>query len=231
MNRAYQYRPSADRLGNAEEWRDIPSAPGYKASSLGRILGKSGRVLSLSRDTYGYLICAVYKDGVRIGQKVHRLVCEAFHGLAKPDTPVVAHIDGCRHNNVPHNLMWATHKQNSQHMIVHGTKLQGDVHPSAKLSKDVVNEIWLSPLNAQRIVEELCVSKGAVKSIRSQHSWREYTSTLPPQPDRPKKAKITIPDGAVSDFRAGMKYRQVARKYSVSPSTAYRWELSLENSQ
>lgn len=44
--------------------------------------------------------------------KIHRLVCEAFHGQPTNDRPVVIHIDEDATNNRPENLKWGTQKEN-----------------------------------------------------------------------------------------------------------------------
>jgi len=44
--------------------------------------------------------------------KVHRLVCEAFHGVQPEGLPVVMHIDENAANNRADNLKWGTQKEN-----------------------------------------------------------------------------------------------------------------------
>lgn len=44
--------------------------------------------------------------------KVHRLVCEAFHGPAPEGKNVVIHLDENALNNRPENLKWGTQKEN-----------------------------------------------------------------------------------------------------------------------
>lgn len=44
--------------------------------------------------------------------KVHRLVCEAFHGPAPEGKPYVLHRDEDCANNKPRNLKWGTQKEN-----------------------------------------------------------------------------------------------------------------------
>jgi len=44
--------------------------------------------------------------------KVHRLVCEAFHGPSPKDKPVCMHLDENSANNRPSNLAWGTQKEN-----------------------------------------------------------------------------------------------------------------------
>lgn len=44
--------------------------------------------------------------------KIHRLVCEAFHGPATDELNVVIHLDEDATNNRPENLKWGTMKEN-----------------------------------------------------------------------------------------------------------------------
>lgn len=44
--------------------------------------------------------------------KIHRMVCEAFHGPAPFERAVVIHIDENAINNRPENLRWGTQKEN-----------------------------------------------------------------------------------------------------------------------
>jgi len=44
--------------------------------------------------------------------KVHRLVCEAFHGSPPSENSVVIHINECATDNRPCNLKWGTQKEN-----------------------------------------------------------------------------------------------------------------------
>lgn len=44
--------------------------------------------------------------------KIHRLVCEAFHGAPPFAKAVVIHLDENAMNNKPENLRWGTQKEN-----------------------------------------------------------------------------------------------------------------------
>jgi hypothetical protein len=44
--------------------------------------------------------------------KMHRLICEAFHGPAPVGKNVVLHLDENAFNNRPENLKWGTQKEN-----------------------------------------------------------------------------------------------------------------------
>lgn len=52
-------------------------------------------------------------------RKVHRLVCEAFHGLCPSDKCQVDHIDRNPSNNRPENLRWCTPAENTRNRAVY----------------------------------------------------------------------------------------------------------------
>ena len=112
-----------------ELWKPVPSKPGIKASSWGRVqlpASNAGMPNGSERSyhpkpTYGYKMKAsktarhMYfglanrKFG---NMKIHRLVCEAFHGPAPFSRAVVIHLDEDALNNRPENLRWGTQKEN-----------------------------------------------------------------------------------------------------------------------
>ena len=112
-----------------EHWKPVPSKPGLMASSLGRIKLPDGVAKTPNggirkyqpKPTYGtktkasktarheYMGIVNRKLG---NMKIHRLVCEAFHGAAPFERAVVIHIDENSTNNRPENLRWGTQKEN-----------------------------------------------------------------------------------------------------------------------
>lgn len=124
--------PSPTRSRKMEEWRTVPSWPDISASSLGRVLLSpcsakmpSGYIREYQpKPTFGVeeKTATGRKDSarrriIRVGRlcktfKVHRLVCEAFHGLAPSEDHIVLHIDEDPSNNRPENLRWGTRKEN-----------------------------------------------------------------------------------------------------------------------
>lgn len=112
-----------------EIWRPVPSKPGVMASDLGRVLlppsyapmHHGGYRLYEPVPTAGFERRATKKAqhaylGIwsrKFGNmKVHRLVCEAFHGPPPFVGAVVIHLDENALNNRPENLKWGTQKEN-----------------------------------------------------------------------------------------------------------------------
>ena len=108
--------------------KPIPSIPGAFANDEGKIklpecrakmptgvtrvyktkwiLGSKRRASKTARhEYYGVL----YRGK---NYKIHRLVCEAFHGPAPEGKNVVLHLDEDATNNRPCNLRWGTQKEN-----------------------------------------------------------------------------------------------------------------------
>lgn len=111
-----------------EIWKDVPSRPGIKVSNKGRVLlspktvpmpnggvrvyipeprrGSVAKASKTARHQYLKVQCSEHGN-----MKVHRLVCEAFHGPAPFPGAVVIHIDENALNNDASNLRWGTQKR------------------------------------------------------------------------------------------------------------------------
>ena len=97
-------------LCEGEHVKQIPEYPLYYASNFGRIFSsKTGKCLKLQNNGSGYLKINLYKDGIKKGLFVHRLVMSAFCGQSDL---VVNHIDGNKQNNRLDNLEYATQSDN-----------------------------------------------------------------------------------------------------------------------
>ena len=110
-------------------WRPCPDfEDAYEISNYGdvkRILGGPGRVvgrvLRPKTDKDGYLsVTLVHNKRVKYA-RVHRLVCEAFHGGSPVDKPWALHRDGNNQNNHESNLYWGDAVENQHDAIRHGT--------------------------------------------------------------------------------------------------------------
>ena len=98
-----------------EEWKNVIGYEGlYEVSNTGNVRNvKRNTLLRLSKNQ-GYIQVWLYKNGIRAGLKVHRLVAEAF--LPNPDNlPQVNHKDEDKTNNRVENLEWCTAKYNTNY--------------------------------------------------------------------------------------------------------------------
>lgn len=112
-----------------EVWKPVPSKPGLMASSFGRVrlpagtakTGNGGVRSYEPKPTFGvrtrasktarHVYMGMYNKKYG-NMKVHRLVCEAFHGDPPFEKAVVIHLDEDATNNRPENLRWGTQKEN-----------------------------------------------------------------------------------------------------------------------
>ncbi len=112
-----------------EIWKPVASREGVKASNLGRVLlpprsaamphggirqytpkpvfGTRTKASAKARHVYMGIYNRFYGN-----MKVHRLVCEAFHGPPPFPKAVVIHLDEDATNNRAENLRWGTQKEN-----------------------------------------------------------------------------------------------------------------------
>lgn len=72
-------------------------------------------------------------SGRDVDRTLHAIVATAFHGK-RPRGKECAHLDGKPPNNRAKNLAWVTPLENSHHKVAHGTQLQGEGMPTAKLT-------------------------------------------------------------------------------------------------
>lgn len=85
----------------------------WEVSSLGRVRNTKLNKVLKPYEHNGYL-CVGYNSKTQKRHKVHRLVCQAFHGDAPPWGTNVDHIDANRMNNRADNLRWIEFFENSR---------------------------------------------------------------------------------------------------------------------
>jgi hypothetical protein len=105
-----------------EEWRPVPGFHDYQVSSLGQVasIKRGGRqILAGGKTDTGYRNVLLYRNGKRVGGRVHALVALTFLG-PRPDGLEIRHLDGDRTNNALANLAYGTHAQNMQDRKDHG---------------------------------------------------------------------------------------------------------------
>jgi HNH endonuclease len=113
--------------------------------------------------------------------RLHRLICETFHGPAPTPKHQAAHINGDRFDNRALNLEWKTHLENEADKKRHGTHARGPKHRfSAKLSEANVAKI-IEALSAHVpktiIAKWFGVSESTIRHIARGKTWKDIPRT------------------------------------------------------
>lgn len=175
----------------AEIWAPIAGFEGlYEVSSEGRVRslprlssGRSkignpvvrslgGRVLAAHPAGKGYLSVCLSKDGNVTQVYVHRCVALAFLGHI-PHGMEVCHRDGLKTNNRVSNLRYDTPVGNNADKRLHGTNLEGERNPAARLRAEQVQLIReLAGRKPQRLIaEEFGITQTHVSAIHRRVVW------------------------------------------------------------
>jgi predicted XRE-type DNA-binding protein len=108
---------------------------------------------------------------------VHRLVLQA-HVRAPRAGEVCRHLNGKPSDNRVENLQWGTQRENSNDKIAHGTATVGERNGRAKLSVEIVREIFTSTLAQATLAKKHGVSQELVSSIKRRQLWGWATAGL-----------------------------------------------------
>ena len=184
-----EYRARYLAPGVVEEWRPIPSVPGYSASSLGSIrrdapvvvYGKVQRIPDgspltprLVNKRSGHWGVTLSLGGVAQHRLVHRLVAEAFIGAAPDGHPFVCHIDGDPSNNRPGNLRWGNGTTNAADRTRHGRTLRGEGVGNSKLTAEsvlAIRAVCARGESQRMTAERFGVSRTLVSMIVNRKVW------------------------------------------------------------
>jgi hypothetical protein len=171
-----------------EQWLTIAEAPDYAVSDLGRVkrvmpdsLGRgAGVILAAPLNDKGYCHLNLHIGRKQHLRRVHRLVCEAFHGPPPSPNHQVRHLDGNKTNNRAENLAWGTHSENSLDAVrlTGGAKNLKGGH-ARRLPIEVVRDIKFSGKSQPTLVREHGVSKAIVWKIQSGRAHRHVEPAVP----------------------------------------------------
>lgn len=177
---------------NTEVWKPVTGFEGfYEVSSLGRVRSwkKSGpgtsrankpKILACSGHPDGYKVLQMHgPNGTIRAEYVHRLVAEHFLGEI-PAGYLVCHRNGDPTDNRASNLRIDTAVSNSADKVKHGTVIQGESHPRAKVTEIDVKQlrmIWdTGILTLSEASESLGVNRSTVREILSGNTWKHVAT-------------------------------------------------------
>lgn len=155
-----------------EIWKEVPGTNGkYKVSSLGRVIGAYGKIISPVANAKGYLRVKIWESSGNCYTKVvHRLVAELF--IPNPENkPQVNHKDGDKSNNAVGNLEWCSQSEN----MIHRYRVLGIKMPykdGKKVRCIETDKEYPSIKDASRDTDIQCSSISAVCNKRCTRCFR-----------------------------------------------------------
>jgi hypothetical protein len=159
-----------------EIWEQIKEWEGYYISNKGNVKNPKGNLVALCvNKKRGYVYVFHSKSEMRPrALSVHRLVARYFI-LNPTNKPQVNHIDNVRHNNTLANLEWCTAKENIDHCIKQGRKVQlrGDQCPHSVLTEEIVRNIKkdIGTTTLKKIAEKYNTNYSNVAHIKRGSRW------------------------------------------------------------
>lgn len=146
-----------------EEWRPVVGWEGlYEVSSLGRLRGRTGRILKgKRRASDGYMVFRLRPAAAKVEHAIHQLVAQAFLGTAPYPNQEPRHL-GDQSDNSAANLEWGPR-----------TSQVGSRNSNAQLTEESVRYVKaLHGLVPQSVVAEAVgASVAAVGSAGIGRSW------------------------------------------------------------
>lgn len=102
--------------------------------------------------------------------RAHRVICEAAHGTPPRDTEA-SHVCGNALCCNPAHLRWATHTDNMEDCVDHGTRRRGVRHGRAILTEIEVIHLRSSSISNYAFAKARGLSISAVRAARIGKTW------------------------------------------------------------
>jgi hypothetical protein len=120
----------------------------------------------------GYAVMQIDKKLIQVS----RYICEVFYGPAPTPGHEAAHSCGKGHEGCvnPGHLSWKTSTENEADKRIHGTVVEGERHPKAKLTVEQVLAIRASKGTETQsmLSRQYGVSRMSIRRIWNHVSWR-----------------------------------------------------------
>jgi len=168
------------------EWRSVIGFDGlYEVSDNGQVRSlmfpqrgilrkrKQPKILR-HRIFKGYHRVSLQKNKKKSTKPVHLIVLEAFKGH-RPIGMEGAHLNGIHAHNSISNLAWVTKLENEKHKRLHGTHLEGERHPQAKLTARqviTIRSLRHSGLTATALASHYKVCRATISEICLGNKWK-----------------------------------------------------------
>jgi hypothetical protein len=177
--------PGTGDNSGSERWLPIDGHGDYEVSDFGRVRCvavrrylKPGDLVSNVQVNTGYLhVCL---DGHPYS--LHRVVCSTFNGKQPSPKHEVAHNNGVRVDCRAVNLRWATRKENSADIKLHGTEnppygeMQGR-HILTESSVFAIRRMLAGGDGPSTIAPRFGVSRQTISSIAANRNWAYLTAS------------------------------------------------------
>jgi len=140
----------------------------YKINIEGEILSKTGRIITGTSDSSGYIRVTMQSDSnVNLATAKHRVVARTF--LPNPENkPYINHKNGIRDDNRVENLEWVTQKENVTHAHKNGLIKTSSGRPVYQLELNgIIIKEWRSIKEAE---EKFSNNTTSISSVCSNYN-------------------------------------------------------------
>jgi DNA-directed RNA polymerase specialized sigma54-like protein len=161
-------------------WRDVLNFPGYRVSDDGQCVSHWRRVnhawvivadrpkaIKQTRNTNGYIMVRLNKDGRQRLRSLHLVMLESFCG-PRPSGMEGRHLDDNKENNHLSNLAWGTKSVNMRERTLHG---RDGVSKLTPYMVHKVRHLLDLGMTQKAIAIRLHLNQATISHIKTGKSW------------------------------------------------------------